>query len=81
MGFILLSLGCSFMMFVTAWLVLPLLVLFPLAIFFAMKGYKELVVSYPNANIALRLVMLTPIFIAIATIPLALMFISANYQA
>lgn len=81
MEFALFSLLCSFFIFLTAWLVLPLLVLFPLALFFAMKFYKRTMHRYPAASNWQRLLALLPLFIAIASIPLSLIFINANYRA
>ncbi|WP_426103291.1 hypothetical protein [Massilia sp. TSP1-1-2] len=81
MGFAILSLFCSFLMFLTAWLVLPLLVLLPVSIFFGWKGYRETITTYPEAGILVRLLAMAPILVAIATVPLALLFINANYQA
>jgi hypothetical protein len=77
----LLSLLCSFFLFLTWWLVLPILVLGPLSIYFAFKSYKQAMARFPGGGIGVRLLALTPMFTAIATFPLMVIFFNNQYQA
>ena len=78
--FLLLSLFCSMLTFVTSWLVLPILLFCPLALFFGAKSYKEVSLLFPKSIIA-KLLATTPMVIALVVVPLSLIFINQNYQA
>jgi hypothetical protein len=66
--------------FLTSWLLLPILLFCPLALYFAAKSYSHVTVIFPNSTIA-KIVALTPMLIAIAAVPLSFIFINQNYQA
>ena len=76
-----LSLLCSFLVLVTCWLLLPIFILGPLAIYFGWKSYKQTRARVPQLDPARRLLALTPMFIAIATMPATIFFVNATYRA
>ncbi|WUR10895.1 hypothetical protein E7V67_014295 [[Empedobacter] haloabium] len=49
------SLACSLAMIVTCWLILPILLLLPLALVFGYKFYKKAVARYRSSPVVARL--------------------------
>lgn len=76
-----LSLACSLLLFLTGWTVLSFFIFGPLGIYFAWRSYRRTRTLLRPFSTGRRLLALTPLFIAIAVIPLTLMFISATYRA
>ncbi len=76
-----LSLLCSLLTVWTSWLVLPLFVFGPLAIYLGWKSYKQASAHLPRMKPERRLVALAPMLIGIAAIPGALVFLNATYRA
>ena len=76
-----LSLLCSFLAVFTLWLILPIFIFGPLAIYFGWKSYKRARARAPQMSLGRRLLALTPMLIAIATMPCAMMIISTGYRA
>lgn len=76
-----LSLLCSFLLFLTGWTVVTFFILGPLAIYLAWKSYKEVSERIHRGGSGSRLLALASLLIAIAAIPLTLMFINATYRA
>ncbi|VXC73314.1 hypothetical protein MASSI9I_90513 [Massilia sp. 9I] len=77
----LLSLFCSFLVFWTCWLILPMLVFGPLSVYFGWKSYRQTTERVPNMRPGRRLLAFMPILIAIASMPASMIFLSATYRA
>ncbi len=75
-----LSLLCSFLLFLTGWLMVPFFVFGPLSIYFGWKSYKQSRARM-HGGTGMRLLALMPMFIAIVAIPGTLIFIQATYKA
>ena len=77
-----LSLSCSLLLVVTCWTGITFFVFGPLSIYFGWKSYKkQLAARGHRASAGVRLLALAPMLIAVATIPLSLMFLNATYRA
>jgi len=76
-----LSLLCSLLLFLTAWTGVSILILGPLSIYCGWKSYKQKRARAISLGGGARLLALTPMLIAIAAIPLALIFVGATYRA
>lgn len=76
-----LSLLCSFLAVFTVWLILPIFIFGPLAIYFGWKSYKRARTRLPQMSLGRRLLALAPMLIAIATMPGTIMIISTGYRA
>jgi hypothetical protein len=75
------SLACSLLLFMTGWTGLSFFILGPFGIYFAWRSYQRTRALIRPFSAARRLLALTPLFIAIAVIPLTLMLVSATYRA
>lgn len=53
----------------------------PLSLYFGWKSYRQTAERVSQMGLSMRLLALTPLVIAIATIPLTLMFMQAAYRA
>lgn len=75
------SLLSSFFMFFTWWLVLPILVLLPLSLYFALRCYKKMVARFSRFPILARVFGLIPLAVALATLPAANHYFAGSYRA
>lgn len=76
-----LSLLFSFLAVLTVWLILPVFIFGPLAIYFGWKSYRQARVDLPQMRLHRRLLALTPLLIAIVTMPGMMMVVSSGYRA
>jgi len=76
-----LSLLFSVLTIWTGWLLLPMFLFGPLAIYLGWKSYKQTRTRTPLMGPGRRLLALAPMLIAIAAIPGAFVFLNATYRA
>lgn len=78
-----LSLLCSFMVFATCWLLLPMLAFGPLSVYFGWKSNRQAGARHPHLSRGRRLLALAlaPMLIAIATMPAKIILVNATYRA
>jgi len=76
-----LSLMCSLLVFLTSWAVLPIFVFIPLAIWCGWRSYRQAAARHPAPGMGRRLLALVPLGVAIATIPLVVLFFQHGYRA
>jgi len=76
-----LSLLCSLLTVWTGWLLLPMFVFGPLAIYLGWKSYKQARARAPLMGAGRRVLALMPMLIGITAIPGALAFLNVTYRA
>jgi hypothetical protein len=76
-----LSLLCSFLLFLTFWLVVPIFVLPPLSIYFAFRFYKKVAACRGGSSVLVRVLALIPMAVALAVPPAIYAFFEGTYRA
>lgn len=74
----LLSLSCSILIFLTIWLIVPMFVLGPLGVWFGWKAYRQAAL---HGSLALRVLAIVLMFVAIASVCIAMELIRTGYRA
>lgn len=71
----------SFLAVLTVWLILPIFIFRPLAIYFGWKSCKQARVHLPQMRVHRRLLALAPLLIATVTMPGMMVVVSSGYRA
>lgn len=74
------SLLSTLLLFFTWWLMLPILVLFPLALYFAFRCYKKAVACFQGFPILARVFGLIPMAIALAVWPAISSYFAGSFR-